>query len=319
MKIEISVKEQSGKEINLTYSHVDSDKEQFSAERTIVQLFGGRVNPVYTPENKAEEVMQEAAKKDLLIDRFALRAFLVGYYVDENGLAVNRKGESLGECIPGQFLRDCRNLLVRYHTVDSDGNSYLPFYNQEGLEAKRIYANDTEAIRTLLTKLEIPTGKAINSLYVTLTGRSTKDVFDVDGVDFSLLCHDIGKAILNDRSRHYSAYNGPLYVKEIMRRKISDYEALMRLKFDTIIQADSTDLQKDLSEAELSELACALNPQNWKTIFRSGDLEQTKKTLLEVASKLRRTAPVYQRNSAWKNLVPVLDLLAKKEDSFTFE
>jgi len=328
MKIEIMTEGTQLK--GVTFSHVDSKQEQESVERILVNVFRGE-NPVVAVENEQnrpiklyrEPIAVESVEKPNFdhievgkapdYDEQLTRAFLVGYYVDENGLATDENGDPLGETIPGKFLRESKNRLHLYDIVDNQNRRYLPVF-EDGEEVRRIYADNTEEIKDLIS-FEIHRCQPINHLFTILTGMPTKNIFhQEDGVDWKKLSYLVGKSILETRDLGKVAFATPLYTKEIMQRNISDYEGWAKLVLQTITEEVTSNLQAQklvylLSDAEVEILAAILNPQAWKTIFKSGNINGIIENTINPAGKKIKLMLSYTqtRSEAWDCLQGVID------------
>ncbi len=105
-----------------------------------------------------------------VFDRELFRNFIVGYLVDENGLAVDLAGGSLGEAHPGEFLVKNPGVLVAYDVYDRNHNYYMDIIDYKNCKLiKRVYRNDTQLVKAMLKK-DIEELYPINELYKTLSG-----------------------------------------------------------------------------------------------------------------------------------------------------
>ena len=333
MKIEIKTEGTQLK--GVTFSHVDNRQEQESVERILANVFKGE-NPLVALELEQEQKEQDVSEPvddicyfepieieadettetvvvetQSAYDAQLTRAFLVGYYVDENGLATDKAGNSLGEKIPGQFLREFKNRLVLYDYFDEDGGAYLPASTGD-----HVYYDDDEKILALIRE-EIHRCQPINSLFAVLTGMPTVNIFKnvATGINWKNYVHPVGKAILETRDIGQTFYCDPLYVQPIMSHKIRDYEDWSRLAIETLTRQVGYSIPASaylLSVSDIEVLAEILNPQNWKTIFRRGDFLKTVEELLVPAGKKARLI----LNAAYKSPSKILGAATWRNNNY---
>ena len=333
MKIEIMTEGTQLKGVN--FSHADTKQDREFVERILTEVLGGE-NPVIAvgnelakdvetieiigevkdvkPTEDKTEIVSEITNDDLGFvdleetDDALVRAFLVGYYVDENGLATDENGESIGEKIPGYYLREFKNRLHLYDIVDEDGEAYLPL-----AQGGRLYHDDGAVID--LATAEIHKCQPINSLFAILTGMPTVKIFkDTTGIDWKKHSYAIGKAILETRDLSRTFYCDPLYAQPIMVHKIQDYEDWAKLALETIDRQVVNDHHAVASayllrEADVEILAEILDPQAWKTIFkRSNPSKVASEIIAPAGRKIRQLLKSNRtKTEAWQKLGKVMD------------
>ena len=316
MKIEILLTE--GTQLKgVNFSHADTKQDREFVERILTDVFNGK-NPVVAVGDELfdepVETVSEITNDDLGFtgleetDDALIRAFLVGYYVDENGLATDTDGKPIGEKIPGYYLREFKNRLHLYDVVDEDGEAYLPLA-QNG----RLY-HDDEAVIDLM-RAEVHKCQPINSLFAILTGMPTVKIFkDTTGTDWKRHSYQVGKAIIETRNLGTTFYCDPLYAQPIIAHRIQDYEDWAKLALETVTRraldgpytAASVYL---LREADVEILAEILDPQAWKTIFKRGGLSKTiDETIVPAGKKMRQLLKSnYAKTEAWQKLGKMID------------
>lgn len=95
------------------------------------------------------------------------RSMVVGYYVDDNGFAITKDGEPLGESQPGKFITDGRLAKLCPCNINS-----VEIKDQQGTtticEIKR---DNIPAIKEALANFDMPLCDQINMLYMCLCER----------------------------------------------------------------------------------------------------------------------------------------------------
>lgn len=312
MKVEIT----TAKGDNIVFSHADNQSEIDSVERIVDQILELKTPGVKlaVSEDRGEELYVGLRKGEIHQTDEKIRAFLIGYYVDEDGLATTKSGKSLGEKIPGQFLRENREKLIWYDNIDEEnGKSFLPLYDQEvGVIAKKVYPENVECIRALL-RYEMRYGGNVgfNNLCAIMTDVSAGNATEFDWRQFA---YDVSKFVLKTQGKYGYFFNIPIYAQQIATRRIHDYEDWVKLALSVIDYKVGTNedleyIALGMSDCDVAVIDCILDPQNWETIFRSGDLEVIKKELIKpAASKMKKLVEAsHESSDAWVKLAATIE------------
>lgn len=206
------------------------------------------------------------------------RNMIVGYYVDDSGLAVDKSGKSLGETSPGEFLSKSPEKLIPYDKT-VNGIPYFEMTDQNGNYITRIFKNDSAAMKEILSNFDMPINDPINGLYGILASIEDGDANlkartnnALDHVGLAKFSTTIGRAILSANFKEKAAFAGPMYATSVMNRYIKDYVHQNLARLDNINKTAKPGVFNTQDAAELGQLAMLMNPNNWANLFPEDSL-----------------------------------------------
>lgn len=223
------------------------------------------------------------------------RAMYTGYFVNDDGIAVNEDGSDLKfardengnpylsdnaaenihtEKAPGELLKRNPRLLKAYNKHDENGDAYYDMTDQTGQFVTRIYKKDGSAMKELMTNFDMPINDPINGLYGILAGHDEGEFKDVGlpDVGLSRFSTTIGRGLLAARFKEKAAFVGPMYTTSVMNRYVKDYVHQNLNRLDSLIKTGKAGSFNVQDSAELGQLAQLMNPANWAEIFPEDSL-----------------------------------------------
>ena len=254
--------------------------------RHFITAAGGSLGERGT-ESVLSQVIEKAAKNEtrhrkqarILASKYKYnkaeaRAMCVGYYVDDNGLAIDKNTGKTLEDTPGYLLKHDPSKLNAYDLHDDDGEPYYNMTDQDGKFVTRVYRKDGPLVKELLTGFDMPINDPINGLYGILTGHEKGEFANVGLPDVGLanFSTTIGRGLLAAKFKEKAAFAGPMYSTSVMNRYIKDYVHQNMARLDNLIKTGKAGSFNVQDRAELEQLANLMNPENWEKLFPEDSL-----------------------------------------------
>ncbi len=201
------------------------------------------------------------------------RSMLVGYYVNDDGLAVDKTGKTL-ESTPGYLLKNDPEKLVPYDLHDENGDAYYNMTDQRGNFITRVYKKNSAAMKEILTNFDMPINDPINGLYGILAGHQEGEFANVGLPDVGLarLSTTIGRGILSSHFKEKAAFAGPMYATAVMNQYIKDYVHQNIARLDNLIKTGKAGSFNVQDRSELIQLSLLMDPKNWEKLFPEDSL-----------------------------------------------
>jgi len=219
------------------------------------------------------------------------RDFLVGYAIDDDGFAVDRKtrqklstytDEVTGETIkinersPGEFLKYHPEYLKQcaYELKDEHGY-YYNATDQDGKFIGRVYKNDGAAVKEILSNWDMPINDPINGIYGILAGVNNKEFREkypyLADVGLSSFSTTIQRATLSSGFKEKAAFAGPMYATSVGQRYIQDFIHLNIARLDNLIKTAKPSGFNTQDAAEFGQLKMLMDPENWDWMLFNED------------------------------------------------
>lgn len=213
----------------------------------------------------------------------AARDFLVGYAIDDDGYAVDRKTRqkltsytdpltgkkiSINERSPGEFLKYHPEYLKQcaYNLKDEHGY-YYDAKDQDGNFIGRVYKNDGAAIKEILANWDMPINDPINGVYGILAGIKQGELANkypyLDGVGLASYSTTLQRATLSAGFKEKAAFAGPMYATSVGQRYIKDIVHLNIARLDNLIKTAKPSGFNTQDQAEFGQLMQLMDPDNW--------------------------------------------------------
>lgn len=209
------------------------------------------------------------------------RNMITGYYVDDDGFAVNKDGSTfyhtytdsngvqhkVSERSPGEFLKYHPEWLkpIAYDKMDSKGNVYFDATDQKGQFIGRIYKNDGAAMKEIFSEWDMPINDPINGLYGILSGVYEGDYakYGLKNVGLAQFSTTLNRATLKANFKEKAAFAGPMYATSVGQRYIKDMVHLNIARLDNLTKTAKPSGFNTQDAAELNQLKMLMDPENW--------------------------------------------------------
>ena len=230
----------------------------------------------------------------------AARDMIVGYYVDDDGIAtyapdaqgrrekvkINDRGEidqinGHAESSPGEFLKYHPEVLQGYDKFElaSDGKGgvkkryYFETKDQDGKAVTRIYKDDGPAMKETLANWDMTIQDPIDGLYGILSGIKEGDikVDGLEGVGLARLSTTLGRAMMSTKFSEKASFAGPMYATSVSNRYIQDFVHQNIARLDNLIKTGKPSKFNTQDFAELEQLRMLMNPDNWERMLFNDD------------------------------------------------
>jgi len=221
------------------------------------------------------------------------RDMLVGYLTDDNGYAVDEKGDKLkikvvdkktgaekwedAEIMPGEILKTHPEMVVRYDKVDEKGEAYFDLKDQKDRFVMRVYKYDKPLIKELLSNLDMPINDPINNLWSILAGidddpdRGNND--PLKGIGLSDYSTTIGRSILSAGYKEKLSGMGPMAATSIGKRQIKSSSQLYLEMLSNIEKTGKAGNFLTQDAIHIRYLNLCLDPNNWDRLFPEDELD----------------------------------------------
>ena len=193
-----------------------------------------------------------------------LRAMVVGYYVDENGLATDSSGESIGEKFPGEYLtheghQSYKKRLVYYDSGIKGSKNQVDLVDYDGEFKMRLTLATPQEIRFFVTQIEIPKNQGITALYAMLCCEesSAPERYQASH-NYCLFLNDFREEIVEAlwenylHSRCHPYFVEPSFISRVAMCTLKDFACLNIAKLRSIVHRCSEhDFLKRISGEEM--------------------------------------------------------------------
>ncbi len=211
----------------------------------------------------------------------AARNMIVGYYINDDGFAVNKDGsdfyhtytdehgveQKIKERSPGEFLKYHPEWLkpIAYDKFDSHGNVYYDATDQRGNFIGRIYKNDGASMKEIISNWDMPINDPINGLYGILSGVYEGDYskYGLKNVGLAQFSTTLNRATLSAGFKEKATFAGPMYATSIGQRYIKDMVHLNIARLDNLTKTAKPSGFNTQDAAELNQLKMLMDPANW--------------------------------------------------------
>ncbi len=221
----------------------------------------------------------------------AFRSWLAGYYVNDDGWAVDKNGERLTdengnklEKMPGEILStpELRSKMVLYDKRDEKG-LYYDMKDQDGNIIARVHRgkgadgenhDDAAFIKETASNYDIPIGDPINNLYGILSGITPGSIETPQGqndIGLSRYSTTIGRAMATYKGN--ASWAGSMFNSGIGNRQIKNSAQYALWVLDSIVKTLKPGAFNTQNPASVAYINTLFNPDNWDEIF---DLESIK-------------------------------------------
>ena len=167
------------------------------------------------------------------INKRAFRNMVVGYYVNDDGIAITKPDPITGksekvkfngqeERQPGEFLYYHPEVLVPYDIKDENG-TYFDMRDFNGDLITRIYKNDSPVMKEIFQNFDAPIQDPIDGLYGILAGIKPGDIETLPGVGLRDLRTTIGRSIQGAKFKEKAAFATPMYTTSVSQGYIQNF------------------------------------------------------------------------------------------------
>ena len=207
------------------------------------------------------------------------RNMLVGYYVDDDGYAVDKNGNQI-ESVRGWLLQNDPDKLVLWDQVDGDNGPYFDWYDTNGNYVTRIYKKDKSAIKELLSSFDAPINDPINNLYGILAGIKQGDIKSRETDEALLKLKEnlkyigldsyrttVGRAILNAPFKEKNAAFSPMVAEMVNKGYIKNYATEYLAYLDSLNKSTKPGPFNVQDGDAIEMFTRIMDPDNWDEIF----------------------------------------------------
>ncbi|MBQ6375535.1 hypothetical protein IJJ37_01205 [Candidatus Saccharibacteria bacterium] len=203
-------------------------------------------------------------------DKSKFRDMLVGYYVNDDGLATDKNGKEI-EKVRGSFLQHDPDKLVLWDYVDEKDGPYYDWYDTNGNYVTRIYKKDKSAIKELLSNFDTPINDPINNLYGILAGIKEGDIKgkaeNLKYIGLDSYRTTVGRAILNAPFKEKNAAFSPMVAEMVGKGYIKNYSMEYLAYLDSLNKATKPGAFNVQDGDAIDMFARIMDPKQWDTIF----------------------------------------------------
>lgn len=202
-------------------------------------------------------------------DKRSFRNMVVGYYVNDDGIATDKDGNEI-ESFRGELLATDPDKLVLWDQSDENG-PYYEWKDSNGKFVTKIYKKDKSAIKELMSNFDAPINDPINNLYGVLAGikpgqiQGTKP--ELANIGLEGYRTTIGRALLSAPFKEKNAAFSPMVKEMVSKGYITNYAQEYLAYLDSLNKATKPGAFNVQDADAVKMFSTIMNPTKWEEIF----------------------------------------------------
>lgn len=215
------------------------------------------------------------------IDKTAFRNLVVGYYVNDDGIATKKPtkpgekpekayweettadGKTIKhyEQFPGEFLHYHPEALTPYDVKDENG-LYYQMKDFDGNPVTKIYRDDTPVIKEIFQNFDTPIQDPIDGLYGMLAGIERGSLANIGLPDVGLKNYrtTIGRSIQGAKFKEKAAFASPMFTTSVTKGYIKDFSHIFIERLQNITKTIRSGNFNSQDAFELQQLSALFDP-----------------------------------------------------------
>ena len=215
------------------------------------------------------------------IDKTAFRNMVVGYYVNDDGLATKKPtkpgekpekaywsettadGKTIKhyEQFPGEFLHYHPEALVPYDVKDENG-IYYQMNDFDGNPVTKVYRDDTPVIKEIFQNFDTTIQDPIDGLYGMLAGIERGSLTNIGLPDVGLKNYrtTIGRSIMAAKFKEKAAFASPMFTTSVTKGYVKDFSHIFVERLQNITKTIRSGNFNSQDAFELQQLSALFDP-----------------------------------------------------------